>query len=87
MAYGYIDCDRDQLFLLPPSMLDWLEEDHLAFFVIDAVGLIDTTSFHDAHPKGAAGRRAYHPDMMLTLLLYAYCVGMRSSRGKGSVNP
>ena len=61
-------------------MLDWLEEDHLAFFVIDAVGLIDTTSFHDAHPKGAAGRRAYHPDMMLTLLLYAYCVGMRSSR-------
>jgi transposase len=80
MAYSYIDCDRNQLFLLPPSMLDWIEEDHLAFFVIDAVGLIDTTSFHDAHANDGAGRRAYHPDMMLTLLLYAYCVGMRSSR-------
>ncbi len=80
MAYSYIDCDRDQLFLLPPSMLDWLEEDDLAFFVIDAVGLIDTSAFHDGHPNDGAGRRAYHPDVMLALLLYAYCTGMRSSR-------
>jgi transposase len=80
MAYSYINCDRDQLFLLPPSMLDWLEEDDLAFFVIDAVGLIDTSAFHASHPNDGAGRRAYMPEMMLTLLLYAYCTGMRSSR-------
>lgn len=80
VAHSYIDCDRDQLFLLPPSMLDWLEEDDLAFFVIDAVGLMDTSAFHDAHPNDGAGRRAYDPDMMLALFLYAYCTGMRSSR-------
>ena len=80
VAYGYIDCDRNQLFLLPPSMLDWLEEDDLAFFVIDTVELIDTSAFHEGHPNDGAGRRAYHPDMMLALLLYAYCTGMRSSR-------
>ena len=61
-------------------MLDWLEEDDLAFFVIDAVGLIDTSAFHDGHPNDGAGCRAYHPDVMLALLLYAYCTGMRSSR-------
>ena len=80
MAHSYIDCDRQQLFLLPPSMLDWLEEDDLAFFVIDAVGLIDTSAFHASHPNDGAGRQAYQPEMMLTLLLYAYCTGMRSSR-------
>ena len=71
--------DRDQLFLLPPSMADWLEEDHLAYFVIDAVKLIDTSAFHDAHP-GGPGRPAYDPEMLLGLLLYAYATGVRSSR-------
>jgi len=72
--------NRDQLFLLPPSMWDWLPEDHLALFVIDLVGLIDTGKFHELHPNDGAGRPAYHPDMMLALLLYSYCMGMRSSR-------
>ena len=76
MAFSYIECDRDQQFLLPPSMWDWLPEGHLAFFVIDAVGVIDTSSFHLAHLDGP-GRPAYDPDMMLTLLLYAYCIGIR----------
>jgi len=80
MAHSYIDCDRDQLFLLPPSLLEWIPEDDLAFFVIDAVSMIDTSAFHDRHPNDGAGRPAYHPDMMLSLLLYAYCIGMRSSR-------
>jgi len=79
MAYGYRFGDRDQLFLLPPSMADWLEEDHLAFFVLDAVELIDTSAFHDAHPEGP-GRPAYDPEMLLGLLLYAYSTGVRSSR-------
>lgn len=71
--------DRDQLFLLPPSMADWLEEDHLAYCVIDAVKLIDTSAFHDSHP-GSPGRPAYDPEMLLGLLLYAYATGVRSSR-------
>ncbi|MHB1598681.1 MAG: transposase [Acidimicrobiales bacterium] len=79
MAYGYRSGDRDQLFLLPPSMADWLEEGHLAWFVIDAVRLIDTSSFHDAHPEGP-GRPAYDPEMLLGVLLYAYATGVRSSR-------
>lgn len=80
MAYSYIGYDRDQLFLLPPSMWDWLPEGHLALFVIDVVGLIDTAAFHEARPTDGAGRRAYDPDMMLTLLLYSYAIGVRSSR-------
>ncbi|MGH9067012.1 MAG: transposase [Acidimicrobiales bacterium] len=48
--------------------------------MIDAVSLMDTAMFHDLHPNAGAGRPAYDPDMMLTLLLYSYCLGMRSSR-------
>ena len=79
MAYGYRRGDRDQLFLLPPSMADWLEEDHLAWFVIDAVELIDTSAFHEVHPEDP-GRPAYDPEMVLGLLLFAYATGARSSR-------
>jgi transposase len=68
------------LFLLPPSMADWLEEDHLAWFVIDAVALIDTSALHRGHPNDGPGRPPYQPEMMLALLLYAYATGMRSSR-------
>lgn len=60
-------------------MWDWLPEGHLAYFVIDAVKLMDVSKFHGAHPDGP-GRPAYRPDMMLALLLYAYCSGVRSSR-------
>jgi transposase len=80
MAFGYKACDRDQLFLLPPSMADWLEEGHLAWFVIDVVSVIDTSGFDVAHPNDGAGRPAYDPEMMLALLVYAYCSGLRSSR-------
>ena len=79
MANSYIRGDRDQLFLLPPSMLDWLDEGHLAFFVIDAVELFDTSPFHESH-LGGPGRASYDPEMLLALLLYAYATGMRSSR-------
>ena len=79
VAYSYRKGNRDQLFLLPPSMNDWLGEDHLAWFVIDVVRVIDTSKFHDAHPEGP-GRPAYDPEMLLGLLLYAYCTGVRSSR-------
>ena len=79
MAHDYRSGDRDQLFLLPPSMWDWLEEDHLAFFVIDAIELVDTSSFDATHPAGP-GAPAYDPRAMLGILIYAYATGVRSSR-------
>ena len=80
MAYHYVGGDRDQLFLLPVSMRDWLDQGHLAWFVIEVVEHIDTTMLHLRHPNDGPGRPAYDPDMMLTLLLYAYMSGRRSSR-------
>jgi len=80
MAYTYKTGDRNQLFLLPPSMAEWLPEDHLAWFVIDVVAAVDTSPFHARHPNDGVGRPAYDPDVMLALLIYAYCLGVRSSR-------
>src|SRR2546428_7814124 len=80
MARFYVSADRDQQFLLPVSMRDWLDEGHLAWFVIDVVEAVDTMAFHARHANDGVGRPAYDPDMMLALLFYAYCVGVRSSR-------
>ncbi len=80
MAHGYKPVDRDQLFLLPPDVREWLADDHLAFFVIEVVDRVDTTALYESHPLGGAGRQAYHPEMLLALLVYAYCTGTRSSR-------
>src|SRR5207302_5827159 len=80
MAFDYVRAQRDQVLLLPVSMADWLEEGHLAWFVIDVVGQLDTKALHARHRNDGAGRPAYDPDMMLALLLYAYANGMRSSR-------
>lgn len=71
---------RDQEFLLPPNMADWLPEDHLVWFVLDVVEQLDTTAFHRRRRRGGVGRQGYDPDMLLALLLYAYAVGERSSR-------
>ncbi|HEX5622586.1 MAG TPA: transposase [Solirubrobacteraceae bacterium] len=60
-------------------MRDWVDEDHLAWFVIDVVGELDTSALH-RRPGGAVGRRPYEPEMLCALVLYAYCVGVRSSR-------
>jgi len=80
MAYRYVGGDRDQLFLLSTSMRGWLDEGHLAWFVIDVVARVDTSAFHARHPNDGPGRPAYDPDMMLALLFYAYGTGARSSR-------
>ena len=61
------------------SMRDWLDEGHLAWFVIDVVAELDTSALH-RRPGGAPGRPPYDPQMMCALLLYAYCCSMRSSR-------
>ena len=80
MANQYVVADRDQLFLLPPAMRDWLPEGHLAWFVLDVVDAIDTDKFHGRYVHAGPGRPAYHPDQMLALLIYAYATGVRSSR-------
>ena len=61
MAYTYNTPNRDQPFLLPPSVRDWLPEDHLVWFVIDVVSLADLSKFHARHPNDGVGRRAYDP--------------------------
>lgn len=72
--------DRDQLWLMPPSVSEWLPEGHLAWFVLEVVDELDLSAFVAAHRADGRGGAAYHPAMMLGLLVYAYSVGERSSR-------
>jgi len=81
MAQNFIACDREQALLLPPSLRDWLPAEHLAWFVLDAVEQIDLTAFYAAYRADGHGRAAHDPAMMVALVLYAYAVGERSSRG------
>ncbi len=80
MAYNLVPCDRQQPFLLPPSLEDWLPQDHLARFVIDVVEELDLDGFYRRRREDGWGRAAYDPKMTVALLLYAYCTGVRSSR-------
>lgn len=80
MAFNFLACDRDQELLLPPSLRDWLPEDHLVWFLLDAVAEIDLSDFLSGYREDGWGRPAFDPEMMVALLLYAYAVGERSSR-------
>jgi transposase len=80
MAQNFIACDREQPFLLPPDVREWLPENHLAWFVIDVVAVIDTTAFYAAYREDGHGRAAYEPAMMIALLLYCWARGTRSAR-------
>ena len=71
MAQNFLACDREQELLLPPSLREWLPEDHLAWFVIDAVAAIDLSAFYAAYRDDGQGRAAHDPAMMVALLLYA----------------
>ncbi|MGW4845050.1 transposase, partial [Nocardia brasiliensis] len=80
MAKSYRPVDRDQQFLLPPDMRDWLGEGHLVWQLLDVVEELDTSGFHRGRSRrrtsnSVAGQAGYDPDMLLGLLLYAYCVG------------
>ena len=79
-SFNFVSFDRDQLLLLPPSVSDWLAEDHLAWFVIDAVKQLDLAEFYVSYRDDGWGRAAHHPEMMVTLLVYAYSTGVMSSR-------
>ncbi len=67
--------------MLPPSLRDWLPEDHLAWFVLDVVARMELSAFYGAYRQDGHGRAAFDPAMMVAVLLYAYASGERSSRG------
>jgi transposase len=75
----YLCPRRDQMFLLPVSMREWIPEGHLAWLVLDVVAEMDTSGLHQG-PCVVSGRPPYEPEMMCALVLYAYCRGIRSSR-------
>ena len=80
MAKGYRPVDRDQVFLLPPDMREWLPEGHPVWLVIEALGRMDTSAFHVLRRTGGAGAAGYDPDMLLGVLVWAYAHRERSSR-------
>lgn len=80
MSYNLIECNREQMYLMPVSLQEWLPEGHLAWFIMDAVEAIDLSRFYLKYRADGWGRAAYNPQMMVSLLLYAYCLGVRSSR-------
>src|SRR3954447_6711125 len=81
MGARFIGCDRDQVFLMPPSVREWVPEGHLVWTVLDAVAELDLSTVYADYRDDGRGRPAYEPSMMVALLLYAYARGNRSSRG------
>src|SRR5512132_2055466 len=80
MAQNFVSCDRDQELLLPPSLREWLADDHLAWCVLEVVDELDLAAFYGAYREDGHGRAAHDPAMMVALLVYAYAIGVRSSR-------
>ena len=70
MPQNFLECDREQAFLMPPDPRDWLPEGHLAWFVLAAVEQMDLSAFYAAYRVDGWGRAAFEPEMMLSLLLY-----------------
>ncbi len=81
MPQNFLGCDREQVFLMPPDPRDWLPEGHLAWFVLESVEQMDLAAFYASYRLDGWGRAAFEPKLMVSLLLYAYARGERSSRG------
>src|SRR5215212_2088102 len=80
MAHFFRTPDRRQRFLLPVDMMEWLPEDDIIHLIVDAVGLMDLSKFEASCKVGGAGQPPFAPAMLLTVLIYAYSHGVRSSR-------
>ena len=80
MPQNFMAFDRDQPLLLPPDLRDWLPAGHLAWFVLAAVEEMDLYAFYRPYNADGVGRPAHEPQVMVALLLYAYCRGQRSAR-------
>jgi transposase len=79
MKNRFRDYDPDQILMLPPSLQDWLPKDHLVHFIRTAVDQLDLNAIYASY-EDARGRPPYSPRMMVAVWLYAYCLGVRSSR-------
>jgi transposase len=80
VARNFIEGRREQGFLLPPDVREWLPADHLAWFVIDAVAGMELSAFYAAYRADGDGRAAYEPSLMVALVLFAFATRQRSSR-------
>jgi transposase len=80
MPKGYRPYLPEQDLLLPPSLGDWLPENHLAYFVSDVVDQLDLSPIHEVYERDLRGQPPYDPRMMTKLLVYGYCVGVYSAR-------
>jgi transposase len=80
MAKGYRPYLPEQGLLLPPSLRDWLPENHLVYFVSDVVDQLDLSKIHAAYGEERRGQPPYDPGLMTKLLVYGYCIGVFSSR-------
>jgi transposase len=80
MPPRFVTAERDQQFLLPPDMREWLPADHLVWTILDAVEVMNLEVFRSAYRDDGNGRPAFDPALMVALLLYGYCHGERSSR-------
>ncbi len=80
MSKTFRPYDPDQMFLMPVSMRDWLPADHLAYFISDVVDELDLSMIIKRYNGEDRGYPPYHPVMMVKVLLYAYCIGVPSSR-------
>lgn len=80
MAKTYRPYLPDQILLLPPSLRDWLPDNHLAYFVSDLIDQLDLSAIEARYEQEERGYPPYHPRMMTKVLVYGYCVGVFSSR-------
>ena len=80
MGKSYRPYLPEQDLLLPPSLRDWLPESHLVYFVSDVVDQLDLSAIESVYEKEWRGQPPYHPRLMVKLLVYGYCRGVRSSR-------
>ena len=78
MSVQFIQTDRETPYLLPPSLQDWLPENHLSRFVVDIVAQLDLRSLKNSY--AGKGSRPYNPEMMVALLFYGYATGVFASR-------
>lgn len=80
MAYNIKTINREQIYLMPPSLQEWLPEKDMAWFVIDVVEQMDLGAYYRKYRSDGRGQEAYDPSMMIALMVYAYSNGIQSSR-------
>ena len=80
MGTSYRPYQPDQPYLLPPSLREWLPEDHLAYFISDTIDALDLRVLYERYEGDGRRNRPYHPAMLLKVLVYCYATGVFSSR-------